>query len=393
MQDFFEFIGENFVFWRYLLPAVIVCVAFWVAGVLVAKKIGPALAGRIDTEKHPHLEILVDGFRRPLGLFLQVLGVCAALLIISNFQPVNPPAAFTAFLGGLPAFVYKALRIAAICAVTWGLVASSDIMGLLLRKARSNLDLQMSHSVTRFLGAIFKVVVIAIAAVILLNEMKFDINGLIAGLGLGGLTIALAAKDAAANFFGGLVLVAEKPFEIGDWVTWEGIEGSVEDISLRSTKIRTGPGSLTYVPNASLAASPITNWSGGMDRRRADFTLAFTYSATRHQLSEFTGGVITLLETDPEVETGSILVRFSEFGESGLNIRIMFYTTLPGFADHMRIRERINYALLDLAEKSGVKFAFPTRSLYVENDEATKKKTGEPEIHTLRKEEESHEKM
>lgn len=370
MQDVIEFAGENLGFWRYLLPAVIVCIVFWAVGLLIAKKVGPALVKRIDPAKHPYLELLIEGFRRPLGLFLQVLGVCVALLIISGFEPVAPPAALTAFLTGLPPFVYKALRIAAILIVAWGLLASSNIAGLLLRKARSNLDLQMSQSVTRFLGAIFKVVVVAVAAVILLNEMRFDVNGLIAGLGLGGLTIALAAKDAAANFFGGLVLVAEKPFEIGDWVESSGVEGTVEDISLRSTKIRTGPGSLTYLPNATLSGSAITNWSGGMDRRRADFTLSLTYATTRHQLQAFSEGIRTLLETNPEVDTASILVRFAEFAESSLKIRVMYYTTQPGFDEHMRIRERVNYALIDLAEHYNVEFAFPTRSLFIENEAA-----------------------
>lgn len=369
MEDILTFWGDNLDFWEYLLPAVITAVVFWVAGLILSRKAGPALVKRIDPDKHPYSGLLAEGFRRPLGLFIQILGVCLAFLIISGWLPVQPPGALTSFLMGIPTAVYRALRIAVILIVSWGLLASSDIMGLLLRKARSNLDFHMSQSVTRFLGAIFKVVVVAVAAVILLGEMQVNVTGLVTGLGLGGLTIALAAKDAAANFFGGLVLVAEKPFEIGDWISWENVEGTVEDISLRSTKIRTGPGSLTYVPNANLSGAPITNWSGGMEHRRADFTLQLTYATERRRLHDFTDGVRILLETDPEVETGSILVCFAEFGESSLNVKVQFYTTLAGYGDHMRIRERINFALIDLAEKNGVEFAFPTRSVYIEGED------------------------
>ena len=254
-------------------------------------------------------------------------------------------------------------------------MSSSKITRLVLQGTHSKLDLRVGESVAHFLAAIFKVVVIAIAAIILLSEFNININGLITGLGLGGLTVALAAKDSAANFFGGLILVVEKPFDIGDWIVADGVEGTVESINLRSTTIRTSPGALTIVPNANLSGTAITNWSGGMEQRRASFALALPYNTPQQKIREFSSSMRDLLRKDKDVVPDSVVVRFSEFGSSSLTIQVIFYTSLPGFKDHIRIKERINYAILELAEGMNISFAYPSQTLFVqpsaENPSAT----------------------
>lgn len=350
-----------------VLIALAIAVAIWLAAVIISRKLFPWLEKKLDAKKHPIPNQLIIGFRRPFSLFLKAGAICTAILLISMWltrEPLSP--GLLSFLNAVPSFMYKLLRILAIVCVTWGLVAASNISFLLMRRARHKLDLHMSRSVSRFLAAVFNVVVIIIGSTLILEEMGFDVKALIAGLGIGGLTIALAAKDSASNFFGGLVLVTEKPFEIGDQVTCSGVEGVVEDITLRSTKIRTQPGSLTIVPNANISGSNITNWSGNMEKRRADFTLGLTYDATVKQMRSYISAVRAMLENDPEVVTDSVIVRFADLGESSLDIRVVFYTSLPGIADHLRIRERINFALLDIAQQCGVEFAFPTREIYLQ---------------------------
>lgn len=348
-------------------PALLVCAVFWGLSAVLTRLVTPFILSKIDAEKHPAATLLLKSFRRPVGVYMKVAGLCFGLLIASAWRPDIVPLALENLLVRLPAFLWRALRIATILCVTWGLLGASDITALLLRGAHKRLDLHLSKSVTRFLSAIFNVVVAAVAAVVLLSELGYDVNGLLAGLGLGGLTVALAAKDSAANFFGGLVLVFDKPFEIGDWIQFGNLEGAVEDINLRSTIIRTAPGALTVVPNATLSAANITNWSGGMKQRRADFTLALTYGCTREQLEGYTAALRAMLEADPEITADSVMVRFSQLGDSGLLVKVLFNTTLPGYAEHMRIRERVNYALLDLAAEHGVEFAYPTQTLYVEH--------------------------
>lgn len=357
-----------------LCIALLVTAAFWLVSSFLYRRVGPGLVARLDEEKHPILIQLLRGFHHPVSALLKVAGICVGLLILSR-QLENEvlPQTIKHLLGVLPPMVERTLRIAIVVAVAWGLVVSSDISALLLRNARHRLDLHMSKSVSRFLTAVSNVVVIGIAGVILLAEFDININGLIAGLGLGGLTIALAAKDSASNFFGGLVLVIEKPFEIGDWIVCENVEGAVEDINLRSTKIRTASGALTIMPNATLAAAPITNWGGGMEKRRADFILSLEYGSPKKQLREFTAEAQTMLETDPDIIPASIVVRLTDFAESSLGVRVIFDTSMPGFADHLRVRERVNYNLLDIANRLGLSFAFPSRSVYLAAEHAPDK--------------------
>lgn len=362
---------EDLNFWRAPGIAALVFAGFWAAGAILFRGIFPALKKRWNNQEHEALYLIVEGFGRPLSVLFKVMGLCYALLSLGAWLPETTPYVIRSFFSGFEGFLHQALRISSILAVTWGLVRSSKVTGLLLKNARHRMGLHMSKSVTRFLGAVYKVVVISLAVVILLSELHYDVNGLIAGLGLGGLTIALAAKDSASNFFGGLVLVTEKPFEIGDWIICQNIEGIVEDITLRSTKIRTGAGALTIVPNSVLSAAAITNWSGkDMKVRRADFAVCLTYSTPREKLKAYCDDLRATLENDPDVAGESIIVRFSQLADSSLNIGVRFNVTQPAYGDFMAVMERINFQVVELAESHGVEFALPSRTVYLHQDDA-----------------------
>ncbi len=360
-------LGQGTGILRAALFAVLACAGFWLLALILRRKVFPALHNWGHLKKHRMLHMLLSGFNRPFCVYLRFAGVCAGLLLLANTLPsLQAPRFFAAVLRALPVFLPSALRIGAVVFITWGLVASSGVFALLFRKASNRLDMQTSQSATRFLSAVFSVVVVAVAVVVILSELHYDINGLIAGLGLGGLTVALAAKDSATNFFGGFVLVAERPFEIGDYISCTDVEGTVEDITLRSTKVRTVDGSLTIVPNGLLAAEPITNRASAMEKRRVDFVLNIAYGAGQESLRAFAHDVCEALEKDEQVHKDGIVVRFADFGESSLGLRIIYYTALPGYADYLQIRERVNFLLMQLAEGHGIHFAYPTRTVRLE---------------------------
>lgn len=349
--------------------ALVICFLFIGASILLSRVVFPRLHKRLNKTKHPVVVPILQGYRQPVSLLLKLLGGFIGVIFFFGNLPGGAPAWLTKTATWLLPFSYTAMRISIIVAVAWGLINSSRVYAIVAEKANNKLDLHVRKSMGRFLGAVFNVVVVAIAVVMILGELNYNANSLIAGLGLGGLTVALAAKDATANFFGGLILVTERPFEIGDWISCDGVEGTVEDITLRSTKIRTGPGSLTIVPNANISNAAITNWSGGMEKRRANFKLQFTYSTNRGNLQNYIDAVRTMLETDPEVVTDSIMVRFSDLAESGLGVTVRFFTVMPAYDAYMRVLERINFSLLALAQQYHVEFAFPTRTLYIRQEE------------------------
>lgn len=368
MFDFFQ----NYPLLFSALGAVFICVLFWVLSVVLGRLILPRIQKKLGQKNHPLLAPVLEGYRRPCAAFLKFAGVLLGILYLLAHLPNNSPYWLMRVASWLAPALHQTLRIGVVLAVAWGLLNTSKAYVHLLENAQTRFNARLGKSVSRFLGAIFNVVVVAFVAVIILNEFGYNVNSLITGLGLGGLTIALAAKDSAANFFGGLVLVIEKPFEIGDWVTFtdagNAIEGTIEDINLRSTKIRTGPGSLTIVPNANISNAAITNWSSVMEKRRADFTIGVTY-ASKPQLEPFLIAVRAMLQSNADIVADSVMVRFSALGDSALQISVRFYTSLPGYNDHMRILEQVNLLLLQLAEEHKVTFAYPTSTVHLNIEE------------------------
>ncbi len=347
-------------------------VVFWFLGFLLSHKILPFILNHIDLDKHPFLHLCLKGFRYPLFALFIMVGIYIAGYTFANLQDPNLPSVVLNTLSKLPTVLNKGMRITIIICITWGLMACSDIVNLVVRNARSRLQMLEDSSFTRFLTGFYRVLVIAFSFVIILSELNYNINGLITGLGLGGLTVALAAKDSAANLFGGMILVIDKPFEIGDWVSCTSVEGVVEDINMRNTIIRNDSGALTTMPNAMLSAEPITNFSSAMEQRRADITLTLLYSTTREELKTFIASIHNLLEKDKEILPDRFLVCFSEFGDSSLNVRLIFYTTIPGYFDYLRICERINFSIMALAEEQGIGFAYPTQTLQMDPDTSLK---------------------
>ena len=166
------------------------------------------------------------------------------------------------------------------------------------------------------------------------------------------------AQDTASNFIGGVVIVADKPFAVGDWIQTSSLEGVVEDISLRSTRIRTFKDALVVVSNSSLAADEIINWSR-MNKRRVEMTLGFTYQTSRETLGKVVEGIRELLKSDENV-VGDPTVAFNEFGESSLNVTVSYFLNQTGYADYIRLKEQLNFQIMDLCESLGADFAFPS---------------------------------
>jgi MscS family membrane protein len=205
---------------------------------------------------------------------------------------------------------------------------------------------------------------VAISLSIIGQEFDYDVNGLVAGLGLGGLAFALAAKEAVGNLIGGIVIVTEKPFSIGDWILTPSVEGIVEDINFRSTKIRTFSQALVTVPNATLANEAITNWSR-MGKRRITFHLGLNYRTTKEQIQRVVNRIEIMLNNHEDIHPDTVMVAFDHYNESSLDILIYFFTNSTVWAEHVKIKHEINLEIMGILEEEGVEVAFPSRTIYV----------------------------
>jgi MscS family membrane protein len=207
--------------------------------------------------------------------------------------------------------------------------------------------------------------VVALTISIVAYEWGYNINGFVAGLGLGGLAIALAAKDTLSNLFGGLVIITETPFTIDDWIKTPSVEGTVEDINFRSTKIRTFEQAVVTVPNSTLANEPITNRSR-MGKRRITFKLSLDIRTPKDKLLAVAADIRELLADHTEIDKETSLVHFYEFAPSSLDLLLYFFTKTTTYQEWLEVREDINTQILAILETQKVLLGVHSQKIYYE---------------------------
>jgi MscS family membrane protein len=217
-----------------------------------------------------------------------------------------------------------------------------------------------------FIRTGLRIILIAVIMVIVIQEWGYNVSGLIAGLGLGGLAFSLAAQDTVSNLFGFSTIVGDRPFVVGEYIISPDAEGVVERVGVRSTRIRTLDQSLIVVPNNKLANSAITNWSR-VPYRRFNFTIGVTYDTNSQQMRSLLSQIRELLEKHDLVQKDTIVVRFTEFSSSSLDILIRCNVNTPDWGDWKAEREQLNLHIMELVERMGLSMAFPSRSVYIES--------------------------
>ena len=194
-----------------------------------------------------------------------------------------------------------------------------DLLSAWLNQKAERTDTKLDDQLVPLISRALKILVIVLGGVFILESLNYDVASLLAGLGIGGLAFALAAKDTIANLFGSITIFTSKPFHIGDWIAVAGVEGTVETVGFRSTRIRTFYNSLVSIPNSVVADSSIDNY-GERRYRRIKLMLGVTYSTTADQIEAFVEGIKGLLRAHPGVRQDYFEVHFNTFSASSLDI-------------------------------------------------------------------------
>ena len=194
------------------------------------------------------------------------------------------------------------------------------------------------------------------------QNMGMDVASLIAGLGIGGLAFALAAKDTIANLFGSVMIMLDRPFRVGDWIVAKGVEGTVEEIGFRSTRIRSAYNSLVSIPNSELVISNVDNL-GMRSHRRVRETFALVYATPPGQVAAFCDGVRAILLARPTVKADAVTVALTNLGTSALEVLVNYHLAVTTWDAELAERQAVLLAVLGLAESMNVAFAFPTQTL------------------------------
>lgn len=299
------------------------------------------------------LTYILKSFERPLRFVFIIIGMYFSLTYLTVTDPYDETIALI-------------VRLFIILSVTWGLYNLSDESSTLLESFTSKIGFNLDKILLPFFSKLLRLIILALALVIVLDQLGIRVDGFIAGIGLGGLAFSLAAQETIKNFFGGLVIITEKPFSIGDWIETPSVEGTIEDINFRSTKIRTFAQALVTVPNSTLANEPITNWTR-MGRRRVMFHLGVTYTTQREKLKRSVDRIRDMLFNHPEINNEVLFVHFDRFNNSSLDIFLYFFTNTTVWGEWLKVKEDCNLKIMEILEEEGVSIAFPSRSIYLES--------------------------
>ena len=290
-------------------------------------------------------------------------------------RPVGGLAMAATFYVGFPQLLFP-LQISQIAIVaTQALAAFSmvwlgfriiDVIGETMAAKAATTESKLDEQLVPLLRKTLKVILALVGGLFVLQNLDVDVSSLLAGLGIGGLAFALAARDTIANFFGSVMIFVDKPFQLGDWVVVGEVEGVVEEVGFRTTKVRTFYDSLVTVPNASVVDTAVDNY-GMRSYRRYFTTLSLHYGTPPAKVQAFCEAVRAIVRSIPEMRKDFYLVEFTDFADSALQVMVYTFIDTDSWNTEMRTRSRLNLEIMRAAEQLGVRFAMPTRTLHVDN--------------------------
>ena len=214
-----------------------------------------------------------------------------------------------------------------------------------------------------------RIATLILGTLTILSAVGVDVYGIVAGLGVGGLAIALAAQDTFANFIGAFNILTDRPFKVGDWIQiGDKVDGDVEEIGFRSTKVRTFGNTQLTVPNSFIAKEIVNNWSR-MKKRRIKMIVGVTYDTKPEQMRELLKRIEKVLQDDEGVNQDYMLVKFTDLGPSSLDIFLYYFSKSTGWKEYLELRERINLKIMEIVDEMGLEFAFPTQTIHIARDD------------------------
>lgn len=286
------------------------------------------------------------------------------------------------------------LGILVVIVVVWSLLRLLDNLVMEYSEQLHQRYPNLRGELVNFLSNLIRLAVIIITALYLLHDLGYDITTLLASLGIGGLAVAFAAKETIANVFGCISIIADDMFRQGDWIVTPNANGTVIDIGLRSTKVRTFDNAIIFVPNAYLAEVAVRNWSRRKLGRRILLTVGVEYGSSIAQVRKTVDDIRTMLSehsaiADATTDTSqyrkqqrhgianamdsqgvmqTLLVYLDELGESSINIMVYCFSKSVDWEEWLKVKQDVILRCCEIVEHNGLSIAFPSRTLYLRED-------------------------
>jgi MscS family membrane protein len=337
--------------WQYVASLLYVVLAFFVAKFvdLVVRSRVKAWAersrGRFD-------DLFVELLRAPFRMILFVI-----LLHIGLNLFVWP--------GWFEKFVARGLMLLVALSLTYAALRVIDLFSSYWRQRTTEDDRAFSEQLLPIIRNTGKVFAIIVAVLLTLGNLGVNITSLIASLGIGGLALALAAQDTLSNFFGAIVILTDRPFRIGDRIQFPGVDGTVEAVGFRSTRVRAPDGKLIYIPNKTIGSATIANL-GRASSTVAVLNIALPYSTPAEKMHRATRVVEEVLKAAPRTKEGTVTL--NQLGDSGMNLQAVHIWNGTDPKAHSELMHELNLNIKRRFEEEGIEFAIPSRVIYVRPD-------------------------
>lgn len=296
-------------------------------------------------------------FYSPLRIFYVILGIYISILFLKS--PIG-------ISNEIISIITKVFRISIILLCANGIANSLTINSNFINRLREKINPELEDTMFKFILKAIRIVIYIIAGFLVLTELNYNLNGLVTGLGIGSVVITLAAQDTAKNLFGGLVIFLDKPFVVGDWIEVDKYEGTVEDITFRSTRVRAFENSLINIPNSTMANASIINWSR-MEKRRNKVNLCLDLNTPMEKVQKVQSRIKELLKKHDDVIDDTITVRFDTITDNGINLLVCSYTNSVDYASFIEEKEKINFKIMQILREENVELAYDTKTVFVKN--------------------------
>jgi MscS family membrane protein len=301
----------------------------------------------------------VDLHKDAIQDLVRAAGLLAAAMVWWVFFPA------LALVDAVQTVVRVAVGVFVVLTGTLTAWRATDLVGAMLMARAVKSSSKFDDILVPLLRKTAKLFILAFGIVYGAQTLNINIVPLLTGLGIGGLAFAFAAKDTIENLFGSVAVVLDRPFEVGDWVVIDDVEGTIEEMGFRSTRIRTFYNSVVTMPNAALVRATVDNY-GRRTYRRWKTTLGVQYDTSPEKLLAFAEGIRELVRRHPYTRKDYSQVWCNDFADSSINILVYVFHEVPDWSTELRERERLLIDIFRLANKLGVEFAFPTQTLHVQ---------------------------
>jgi len=349
--------------WHYLIAFAVLLLT-----VATRKLVTEVLLGRLSrltkTTQTDLDDRVLAALRRPIGLAILSLGIWGATLALGLEIGAEARPAIDADTARL---LSRGIGVLWIFVLTWCGVNLADVVSYAISKLTERTETRLDDMLVPIVRRTIKLFCGLIGFILVVQNLGYSIGALLAGFSIGGVALALASQDTLQNAFGSIMIFVDRPFQVGDSIRVGDIEGVVEEVGLRSTRIRTHMKSLYTIPNAKIAHEAINNLSK-RPKRRVKQMIGIGYTTEPDRIEAAVSAFRHILSEEERIDQSFWLVNFAEFGDSSLNILVYYFTASTVYTEHMAVVQDTNLRMMQALETLGIEISFPTRTVYLRQD-------------------------